>query len=131
MAGSADEAGVYSGIDHRDCRVVLCGPAGGRPDTRRDGRRRRGADSGHGDRRQELVLIGIDMDTGAMSGALDACLATPEEMAQVCSWLARAAGWPRAPLDSTSGAKRKHLEVGVGLLEALVPRCLKAPWGLG
>jgi G3E family GTPase len=35
-----------------------------------------------GDARQELVLIGLDMDEAALRGRLDACLLTDAEMAQ-------------------------------------------------
>ena len=35
-----------------------------------------------GDARQELVLIGIDMDEGALRARLDACLLKDSEMAQ-------------------------------------------------
>lgn len=37
-------------------------------------------DENFGDRRQELVLIGIDMDQTALSAMLDACLLTPAEL---------------------------------------------------
>ncbi|MFZ6709525.1 zinc metallochaperone GTPase ZigA [Undibacterium sp. TC9W] len=36
----------------------------------------------HGDRRQELVFIGLDMDQAAIEATLDACLLTNVEMAQ-------------------------------------------------
>jgi G3E family GTPase len=35
-----------------------------------------------GDRRQELVFIGIDLDEGRLRGRLDACLLTDAEMAR-------------------------------------------------
>jgi hypothetical protein len=35
----------------------------------------------HGDRRQELVFIGIDMDEMALRARLDACLLTRDEHA--------------------------------------------------
>lgn len=35
---------------------------------------------GVGDRRQELVFIGIGVDVEALTSALDACLLTPDEM---------------------------------------------------
>lgn len=35
-----------------------------------------------GDARQELVLIGMQMDPSALCAALDACLLNDEEMAQ-------------------------------------------------
>lgn len=34
----------------------------------------------YGDRRQELVFIGIDMDESAIRSHLDHCLLTPQEM---------------------------------------------------
>lgn len=34
-----------------------------------------------GDRRQELTLIGLDMDTQALKTAFDACLLTADELA--------------------------------------------------
>ncbi len=37
---------------------------------------------GVGDARQELVLIGMDMDEAAMRARFDACLLSDEEMAQ-------------------------------------------------
>jgi G3E family GTPase len=45
----------------------------------------------HGDRRQEIVFIGQDMDRTGLSGLLDGCLLTDEEMA------AGPAGWLSLP----------------------------------
>ena len=40
----------------------------------------------HGDRRQELVLIGIGLDEPRLRGILDACLLTDAEMAAPADW---------------------------------------------
>jgi hypothetical protein len=45
----------------------------------------------HGDRRQELVFIGIGMDEHRLRAALDACLLTNEE------WRAGPRAWGRLP----------------------------------
>lgn len=45
----------------------------------------------HGDRRQEIVLIGIDMDESWLRARLDACLLTDAE------WRAGPRGWRRLP----------------------------------
>jgi hypothetical protein len=42
---------------------------------------RRDWDGATGDRRQEVVFIGIEMPRDRMLAELDACLLTPEEMA--------------------------------------------------
>ena len=51
-----------------------------------------------GDARQELVLIGMDMDEPALRTRLDTCLLTDEEMAQGpatwTAWLNPFSGWP-------------------------------------
>jgi hypothetical protein len=39
-------------------------------------------DANFGDRRQEIAIIGIDMDQAAMRRRLDACLLTDAEMAR-------------------------------------------------
>ena len=46
----------------------------------------------HGDRRQEIVFIGQDLDNSAMSRALDDCLCLERDLREVsqgsCCWLA-------------------------------------------
>ena len=57
-----------------------------------------------GDARQELVLIGMDMDEPALRVRLDACLLSDEEMsrgpAAWSSWLNPFPGWPDEPISS-------------------------------
>jgi len=54
-----------------------------------------------GDARQEIVLIGMDMDEAILRARLDACLLTDEEMAQGpaawTSWTNPFPGWPDEP----------------------------------
>jgi len=54
-----------------------------------------------GDARQEIVLIGMDMDESTLRARLDACLLTDEEMAQGpaawTSWTNQFPGWPDEP----------------------------------
>jgi G3E family GTPase len=54
-----------------------------------------------GDARQEIVLIGMDMDESTLRARLDACLLTDEEMAQGpaawTSWINPFPGWPDEP----------------------------------
>ena len=45
-----------------------------------------------GDRRQELVFIGVDLKKDDITKALDCCLATPEEVLEV-----RLSFWESAP----------------------------------
>jgi hypothetical protein len=43
----------------------------------------------HGDRRQELVFIGVELDEATVRAKIDACLLTDAEMTQTVSdWLA-------------------------------------------
>ncbi|HHW2186900.1 TPA: zinc metallochaperone GTPase ZigA [Pseudomonas aeruginosa] len=55
-----------------------------------------------GDARQELVLIGMDMDEAALRTRFDACLLTDQEMAQGPSawalWPNPMPGWPAEPV---------------------------------
>jgi hypothetical protein len=59
----------------------------------------------YGDRRQELVFIGIDMDRHAICTQLDAALLTHEEMA--LGW----EQWPNpfAAMDRTWQASQQHV----------------------
>lgn len=54
-----------------------------------------------GDARQEIVLIGMDMDESTLRARLDACLLSDEEMAQGpaawTSWTNPFPGWPDEP----------------------------------
>jgi len=50
----------------------------------------------HGDRRQELVFIGIDMDQERITAALEACLVTDQEWAECAALPDPWAEWPSA-----------------------------------
>ncbi|KAG2438855.1 hypothetical protein HXX76_005395 [Chlamydomonas incerta] len=58
---------------------------------------------GIGDRRQELVFIGIDMKRPALEAALEACLATPEEERQLEAAAAARAAAARARARRSGG----------------------------
>jgi hypothetical protein len=40
----------------------------------------------YGDRRQEIVVIGVDLDEHALRAGFDACLLTPAELADPDRW---------------------------------------------
>jgi G3E family GTPase len=62
-------------------------------------------DAQWGDRRQELVFIGIDMDEAAMRGALDAALLTDAEFAHgPARWAAFPDPFPRWSVDAEDAA---------------------------
>lgn len=69
-----------------------------------------------GDRRQELVVIGVDMDEAELRAGFERCLLTPTELADPESWahLDHPFPWPEQP-DRTSG-HRRTLDDGSGRL---------------
>ncbi|MGL4514978.1 MAG: GTP-binding protein [Lacipirellulaceae bacterium] len=59
----------------------------------------------HGDRRQEIVFIGIDVDRGVIESILEACLLTDEEMAAgPAAWAAYDDPLPRVEDDEAGAA---------------------------
>lgn len=66
-----------------------------------------GFDAEWGDRRQELVFIGVDMEVEAMRDELDACLLTQEELqAGPLSWAEFVDPFPAWTLDAEESAPR-------------------------
>lgn len=54
----------------------------------------------YGDRQQELVLIGIDMDKAALTAAFDACLLTEAELASgIDAWRTLSDPFPPWPVN--------------------------------